>query len=262
MFAMYSTGPSAVEIPVTYNRGLLDSAISRIGGRGMTVRDIMDSGEGSQGPQGLRYQAHVAFSTAYKLIRSLGDVKDRRKAVILISNGYDFDPFPQGRTGTDQVYGGRYGTPFGNADPDTGEKFLLLGQQHNRFADADLTNELAALAGVANRANATIYTIDPRGVVGTTDLVNQVDPGEMRTYISKTQSSLRLLADATGGTAVVNTNDYDAALRRIDAETSDYYILGYYSTNADATRRTRRIEVKVRRDNVDVKSRSWYRTRG
>jgi len=66
------------------------------------------------------------------------------------------------------------------------------------------------------------------------------------TYVSKTVDSLRTIADLTGGFAVVNQNDFDKALKRIDAETSDYYVLGFYSSNPDPLRRTRRIEVVTR----------------
>lgn len=259
MFAAFSTGPSSIEIPMNYDRERLTSAISAVSGHGMGYRDIMDSRDGAQGPQGLRYNAHVAFRTAYQLIGGLERVRDRRKAVILISNGYDFDPFPQGRTGTDQVFGGRYGSPW--VDPERGDGFLALEQQHNRFADADLSSELAALAGAANRVNAAFYTIDPRGLVNITTVADQVDPTEMRTHIGKTTSSLRLLAEATGGLAVVNDNDFDGALKRIDAETSDYYILGYYLSAPDPKLRTRSVDVKVRRPGIGVRSRGWYRVK-
>ena len=57
--------------------------------------------------------------------------------------------------------------------------------------------------------------------------------------------------------AMVNQNDFDKALKRIDVETSDYYMLGYYSSNPDPTRRTRKVEVKtktkVERENADDK---------
>jgi VWFA-related protein len=134
--------------------------------------------------------------------------------------------------------------------------------QNNRFADGDLAAELVAVTGAANRVNASIYTLDPRGVVTTTSLADNVDIGEMRTHISKTQASLRVLADATGGFAVVNDNTYTEALRRIDALTSDYYILGYTSSNTDAHQRNRTIEVKSTRPGIQVASRGWYRTRG
>jgi hypothetical protein len=67
-----------------------------------------------------------------------------------------------------------------------------------------------------------------------------------------------VLADETGGIAVVNQNDFDKALKRIDAETSDYYVLGYYSDNPDPVKRTRAIEVKVKRPGVTVWSRKSY----
>lgn len=259
MLAMFSTGPSSIEIPVTFDKKLLDEAIGRVGGHGMSYRDLMEARDGSQGPQGLRYNAHVAFKTAFELIGNLEHVANRRKVVLLVSNGYDFDPFPQGRTGSDMVFGGRYGTPWG--DTEKGDRFLAVEQQNNKFADGDLANELVSLTGAANRVNAVIYTLDPRGVVGTTSLEDNVDITEMRTHIGKTQSSLRVLADATGGFAVINDNTYTEALGRIDAETSDYYILGYYSTNTDAAKRDRSVEVKSRRAGIEVASRGWYRTR-
>ena len=43
------------------------------------------------------------------------------------------------------------------------------------------------------------------------------------------QDSLRVLADLTGGLAVVNQNEVTKAVGRIDQETSDYYLVGYYS---------------------------------
>ena len=49
--------------------------------------------QGSQGPTELRHRAHVAFSTAYDLMKNLEKLQNRRKAVIYISSGYDFNPF-------------------------------------------------------------------------------------------------------------------------------------------------------------------------
>jgi hypothetical protein len=53
-------------------------------------------------------------------------------------------------------------------------------------------------------------------------------------------------------------NDFDKALKNIDAASSDYYVLGYYSTNPDPTKRRRKIDVKVTRKGVDVFSRKEY----
>jgi hypothetical protein len=60
-----------------------------------------------------------------------------------------------------------------------------------------------------------------------------------------------VLAEQTGGVAVVNTNDFNKALERIDAETSDYYVLGYYSTNPDPTQRRRQVEIRISKKEQD-----------
>ena len=79
---------------------------------------------------------------------------------------------------------------------------------------------------------------------------------EYQDYVRSTQDTLRVLAELTGGIAVVNQNDFTKALKRIDQETSDYYVVGYYSTNPDPTKRRRNIEVKVKRPGANV----WHRT--
>jgi VWFA-related protein len=76
--------------------------------------------------------------------------------------------------------------------------------------------------------------------------------------VTTSQNSLRVLAELTGGIAVVNQNDFTKALKRIDAETSDYYVVGYYSTNPDPTKKRRKLEVKVTRPGLNVWSRKEY----
>ena len=44
----------------------------------------------------------------------------------------------------------------------------------------------------------------------------------------------------------MNRNDFTAALKRIDGETSDYYVLGYYSTNGDPSKKRRTIEIRTK----------------
>ena len=149
-------------------------------------------------------------------------VTNRRRRWWWVSNGFDFDPFAESRLGEDPVFGGRFGQ--------TREEGQQQRDQFNRgqtFADADLARELGELTRTANRANATIYTIDPRGLVAGSDLDEQLDPVEYGEHVRKTQDSLRVLADETGGIAVVNQNDFDKALKRIDNETSDYYVPSY-----------------------------------
>lgn len=253
MFGIVSTGPSSLAIDLTYDRKRLDEAIKKISGSGLKPSDIIGGPEGAEGPSEVRYRAHVAFSTAYDILTNLEKVQNRRKAIVYVSNGYDLNPFEVSRYGGG-IFGNQSYSQFENED----SQINNTNRQTQQFADADLARQLADLTRVANRANATIYTIDPRGLVGGADIDEQVDPTEWNDYIRKSQDSLRVIAELTGGIAVVNQNDFDKSLKRIDAETSDYYMLGYYSTNPDPTKRTRRIEVKTKQDGVDVWARSSY----
>jgi len=256
MFGIVSTGPSSLAIDLTYDRGMLDDAINRISGNGLKPSDIIETPEGSQGPSEVRYREHVAFSTATEVMQNLEKVHNRRKAIIWVSNGYDLNPFTISRYGEDPS--GMFRSP--NA-PDPNDPSTQMKKQGQEFADADLARDLSELTRAANRANATIYAIDPRGLVAGSDLDEKVDPTEWNDYVRKSQDSLRVLADLTGGVAVVNQNDFDKALKRIDAETSDYYVLGYYSKNPDPLKRTRRIEIKVARKDTTVWSRTSYSLR-
>ncbi len=248
MFGIVSSGPSSIAIDMTYDRKRLDEAITKISGAGLKPQEIIETPEGSQGPPEVRYRAHVAFSTAYEILEKMEQVHNRRKAFIYVSNGYDFDPFAKSRAKESNE---RYSSMRGSSssDGDTGQvsdtnPFSKTG---NEFAAADLAAELSELTRRANRSNTVMYTIDPRGLVGGPDLdETKLDMMDWQDHVRETQSSLRVIADLTGGFAVVNNNDFDKGLKRIDAETSDYYVLGYYSTNPDPLKKRRNIEIKVK----------------
>ena len=59
-------------------------------------------------------------------------------------------------------------------------------------ADIDLHRLLRELTLSANRANASIYTIDPRGLAGVVDAGQYIDQSEWRTYLQKTTSTFAL----------------------------------------------------------------------
>lgn len=254
MAAVVSTGPSYLEVGPTYDRKMVAEAANRVRGSGYLPSEIFKMMENSQGPGDIRARAQMAFYTAYDILAQLENVANRRKAVLYISTGYDFDPFAEGRASKDRVMGGRYGDPLAELIEED-NPYFSLGRV---TADIDLFRLMRELTLAANRANASIYTIDPRGLAGVTDAGQYVDQSSWRTYLQKTTSTLRFLAEETGGFAVVDTNDFEAGLKRIDAETSDYYVLGFYSTNPDQARRTRLLEVKVNRPGVSVLSRRAY----
>ena len=265
LFGIVSTGTSSIAIDLTYDRTRIDEAIKKISGNALRPSEIINGPDNSsEGPVEVRYRAHVAFSTAGELLRNLEKVNNRRKAIVYVSNGYDFNPYAAARSGLmgDSPFLSRQTGAGSNCSDGDDQNCSRRGNpnemQGQQFADADLAREEAELTRAANRANATIYTIDPRGLVAGADLDEQVDPVQWQTVLQKSQDSLRVLAENTGGIAVVNTNDFDKALKRIDNETSDYYVLGFYSKNPDPTKRTRKIEVKVNRSDINAWSRTSY----
>jgi VWFA-related protein len=194
------------------------------------------------------------------MMRQLEQVHNRRKAFIYVSNGYDLNPFAKTRAKNALERYGQFRSSVDNSDgsnqQDDPNDPAVQQRQGNQFAFADLVSDLAELTRAANRANTTIYTIDPRGLVGGPDLDEKIDMMEYQDYVRNSQDTLRVLADLTGGIAVVNQNDFTKALKRIDQETSDYYVIGYYSSNPDPTKRRRRLEIKVSRPSANV----WHRT--
>ena len=269
LFGVVSSGPSSIAIDMTYDRRRLDDAIEKIHGDGLKPSEIIERSNGSGGPTELRHRARVAFTTMLEGLKNLESVTNRRKALVWVSEGYDFNPYQQARLGLYPP-----GSPFlqnptnrmqnelaqseenggGGVDPTGG-----FQARSETFSDADLAYDLGEITRAANRANTTIYTIDPRGLVAGGDVEEQVDPREWSLHLNKTQDTMRVLAEETGGLAVVNQNDFDKALKQIDAESSDYYVLGYYSSNPDPSRRRRQIDVRIAtRDGLDVFSRKEY----
>jgi VWFA-related protein len=268
LFGIVSSGPSSIAQDMTYDKKRLDDAIKKMTGDGLKPTEIINTGSGSEGPTELRYRAHVSFSTMLEGLTNLEKVHNRRKALVWVSEGYDFAPFQKSRLGgldanspftqnqSNQLQQQMNSDPTG-AGSSTGQvsdPLMDQQKQSEEFSDADLAMDLNEVTRAANRANTTIYTIDPRGLVAGGDIEEQVNPQEWNEYLRKSQDSLRVLAEDTGGLAVVNQNDFDKALKRIDAESSDYYVLGYYSSNPDPTRRRRQLAIKVTRPKLSVTS--------
>ena len=270
MFGMVSSGPSSISMQMTYDKGRFLETVKKITGNELKPDEIINGVSGGGGPTEVRYRAQVAFSTVDETLRNLEQVHNRRKALIYVSDGYDFTPFQDSRFGllsSDSPFAQNQqaisrNIASGNTQGgDQGGQGAQM-KQNEEFADSDLVRELYDLTRTANRANVTIYSIDPRGLVGPmSDLDENVEPQQWAEFVRKSQDSLRYLAEETGGAAIVNMNDFDKGLKQIDADTSDYYILGYYSSNPDPLKRQRKIDVRLARTGMSVFFRKDYVTR-
>lgn len=135
----------------------------------------------------------------------------------------------------------------------------------------------------ANLARITVYSVDAAGLrVHSADAATAREVGAMAAasrgvspdggnYSSlammernedvlqkDARTSLRLLAERTGGLLIDNTNDLLPRLRLIDSDRRATYLLAYASTNSDAKGGWRSIKVKVKRRGVTVRSRAGY----
>jgi VWFA-related protein len=201
----------------------------------------------------VRHRAHVAFETLNDLLKNLEQVQNRRKAVLYLSSGYDFNPMERTRAEDRAMKLGQ------NVEDLRLDPFEIEQTTIGAFNEADLIYELNYVTRLANRANATLYPIDPRGLIAGQDVDEEIDYQDWLDHVRETQMGLLTLAEETNGFAIVNQNDFDKGLKRIDSETSDYYLLGYYSNNPDPLKRNRKLEIKiVGRDKLEVDHRQGY----
>jgi VWFA-related protein len=248
LVGLVSSGYSSIAVDLNYDYGHVrfNESISKVMGSGMSPRDIVNMPETSEGPSGLRFNAHTAFQLAHEMLQAAAKITNRRKSFIYVSSGYDFNPFKDSRYKLEQE---RYGL----RDSETGEyrndisfesPFEKQGQQ---FADADLIADIAALTRAARRANVVFYTLDPRGLLAGPDIDTDLSIQEWTDFARTSISSLQVLGEETGGFCICNTNDFKGGLSRIDSETSDYYMIGYNSTNPDPLRISRKVRIEVTR---------------
>jgi VWFA-related protein len=111
----------------------------------------------------------------------------------------------------------------------------------------------------ANVAGVSIVTIDAAGL-GFSDTLSPETTsgfsGRMDSTISSLdmQAAMDLLADQTGGASIRATNDLAAGLKRLEADWTAYYSLGYESPDS-RTGTARALKVVVRREGARVRTR-------
>jgi VWFA-related protein len=259
LIVMVSTGPSSIQGPATYRytNARFNADVGRLMGNGMTIDEILAASNTSQGPAGLRHNAHVAFSTAYDLIDQLTQIKDRRKAIFYVSSGYDFNPLTNSRFKQIQeaLDSGQGSGDLSAEDIRRHRNPLESGAQ--RFSESELVAELANLTRAAQRANVTFYPVDPRGLLAGVPVNARITAEEWHTTWTRSISSLQVLASETGGVCLCNINDIRPQLRAVDDATSDYYLIGYTPSNTDQRRIRRTVEIRLTRPGLTA---SGYRT--
>ena len=198
------------------------------------------------------------FLAIEELIGLLGATRDERKHIVLFSGGWvPRGPATElGRWATDDIPKvgvsprGRIG--IGSTQPNDPDR-AACSQELMRLASIDFARRLRDFTQAAVRANVSFYPLDPelRGQAG-------VPPGAA-IFDDSARGYLRNLARDTDGLDPGHDNDIGAVLRRIAADLSAFYLLGYYSTNTTFDGRYRRIEVRMKPAGIEVTSRRGYR---
>jgi VWFA-related protein len=145
-----------------------------------------------------------------------------------------------------------------------GRKTLVLFSEG--FVRDTRLAEFDTVIGTAQRANVALYFVDVRGLEAmassaTAQFGTQLpgaDVAESMTQGLASAAGASDLANSTGGFSIRNTNDLERGMLRIAQEARHYYLLGYVSKNTRSDGRWRKIGVKVRRPDVEVRARQGY----
>ena len=197
-----------------------------------------------------RRRERITLESLSDLARHLGSIREERKAVLAVSEGWVLYQANRSLAQTTDTQGMMVGARQSRCDVD---RVTLSMEDHQQ----DFRN----MVDDANRSNVSFYPLDPRGLA----VFDQTLAAGNRDVITDSQflrarlDALMDLASSTDGIAIVNSNDIDRGLRRVVDDLTSYYLLGYYSSNAKPDGRFRAIKVRVRRPGIDLRYRRGYR---
>ena len=116
---------------------------------------------------------------------------------------------------------------------------------HNMFGKVrGFSDEIERVANAMMNAQVAIYPVDCTGLG--------------KNSRATAASTMRILAERTGGKTYVNRNDIEMALRTSMDDGATYYTLEYYPENKNWDGKFRVIQVKTARPGVTLRSRQGY----
>ena len=181
---------------------------------------------------GLAGDSHLFFrytiETLLKVSELMVALPEQRKALVYVGQGVPVDVVAASTV----TLAGQVGALEPGA-----KQALLIQRLREAFRRAD-------------RANVAFYTFDtcgPRAGGGSTCV-----PGLEVDF-------LRGIAEETGGYSTADTNDFEPGITQVYRENASYYLLGFVSTNPKPDGKFRRLEVRVRRPGLQVRTRTGYR---
>ena len=139
------------------------------------------------------------------------------------------------------------------------KKALIFFASGLRLNGADNLAQLHATTNAAIKAGVQVWSIDARGLMASGPMGDgsRGSPGGQAMYtgasamtatmnIQRTQDTLWTLAADTGGKALLDSNDLSMGIVNAQRAFSSYYIIGYYTSNANLDGKFRRIKISLR----------------
>jgi len=141
------------------------------------------------------------------------------------------------------------------------KKVLIYFASNLQLNGIDNQAQFQATTNAAIRANTVLFTIDARGLVALAPMGNatQGSAGGASMYtgagtlaqttrFQASQDTMYALATDTGGKALLDTNDLSQGLENAEASISNYYLIGYNTTNSKLDGKMRRIKITLKED--------------
>jgi VWFA-related protein len=138
------------------------------------------------------------------------------------------------------------------------KKSLIYFASGLRLNGVDNIAQLHATIDAAVRAGVSFWPVDARGLVASAPLgdATQANAGNVGMYngtaaqastdrFQQSQDTMYSLAADTGGKALFDNNDLKRGIELAQRAISDYYIIGYYTTDTAQNGRFRRVKITV-----------------
>ncbi len=145
------------------------------------------------------------------------------------------------------------------------DKYRDATMHSTSLFEFDRTTKYLSVVQAANASGVSVYTIDASGlsVDSNVSAENRTTGQRIDVFLERNnlQSMLSLMAEETGGVAILNKNDVLVALKNIEKDYTSYYSIGYRSIRSGLDR-PHKVEVKVKKKGFTVRARRSYLEKG
>jgi VWFA-related protein len=270
----------------TTDRAVLTAAIKKLQG-GPTSRDMITNTEvtGDVDTEAAQIESIV---TGFGANTNSGSIGQQIAGTRAQSRGIasQFDASRERQAGMETLECLQQVAQYFSAVP--GRKSLIWASTGFRFAFGSTTGDFVRGSTPADwqqtvhalhDANISVYPVDVGGLItiapnsqiavdmpvpgsnndvrARSSALDAVASGVFEDPIAAKHDTMRAMADMTGGEAFYNNNDLENLFRQASADSSQYYVLTYYTAEKGKDG-WRKIDVKVHQDGAHVRSRNGF----